>query len=177
MHVQNAKVDQECDFERKSPNLKASSVFEDSRGNRIRSLSMKVGAFSKTKTKNEILPVLVEATLALNIDMLGPNCFQGTKTTRSLNVPNHADGNQWRSFEDGDGLDDFTSSALGSGTFDFTDNVGHTGFEAEEGRKMDGLLGVILGEGLNLTAVAARALLRVESHRAMTRRRKLTMRL
>ena len=123
------------------------------------------------------LPVLVEATLALNIDVFGPDGLKGTKTTRSLDVANHADGDQWWGLEDGDGLDDFTSSALGSGTFDFTDNVSHTGFEAQKGRKMDGLLGVILGEGLDLTAVAAGALLGVESHRAMTRRRKLTVRL
>ena len=96
---------------------------------------------------------------------------------RSLYVANHANGDQWWVLEDGDGLDDFTSSALGSGTFDFTDNVSHTGFEAQKGRKMDGLLGVILGEGLDLTAVAAGALLGVEPHRAMTRRRKLTVRL
>jgi len=121
-------------------------------------------------------PVLVEATLALDIDVFGPNGLKGTKTTRSLDVANHADGDQWWGLEDGDGLDDFTSSALGSGTFDFTDNVSHTGFEAQKGRKMDGLLGVILGEGLDLTAVAAGALLGVESHRAMTRRRKLTVR-
>ena len=51
----------------------------------------------------------------------------GTLTAR---VPNHADGKQRRSFEDGNGLDDFTSTTLGSRTFNFTDNGGPPDFEA-----------------------------------------------
>jgi hypothetical protein len=42
---------------------------------------------------------------------------------------------------------------------------------------MHGLLGVILGEGLDLTAVAGGPLLGVEPHRAVARRRKLAVRL
>jgi len=121
-------------------------------------------------------PVLVEATLAFNVDMLSPDGLEGTEAAWGLDVTNHANGDQWRSLNNGHGLDNFTSAALRSGTFDLPDDMGHTGLEAEKSRKMDGLLGVILGEGLDLTTVAAGALLRIESHRAMTRRRKLTVR-
>ena len=140
------------------------------------SFQRKVGAIN-INTVTKFSPVLVEATLALDVDVLSPDGLERTEATRGLDVANHTDSNQWRSFDDGDGLDNFTGTALGSGAFDLPDDVGHTGLEAEKSRKMDGLLGVILGEGLNLTAVAAGALLRVESHRAMTRRRKLTVRL
>ncbi len=55
--------------------------------------------------------------------------------------------------------------------------MGHAGLVGEEGGQVDGLLGVVLGEGLCLSAVALGALLRVEAHGAMARRGKLAVRL
>jgi hypothetical protein len=49
---------------------------------------------------------------------------------------------------------------LGTGTVKVTDDGGHTGLVAHGGSQVDGLLGVILREALDLTAVAGSALAR-----------------
>lgn len=123
------------------------------------------------------LPVLVEATLAFNVDMLSPDGLEGTHTTRSIDITNHTDTDKCWCFNDGDGLNDFTRSTLGSRTIDFTNNVSHTSFIAKESRQMNGLLSIILREGLDFTAMALCTLLGIESHGSMARSRKLTMRL
>ena len=147
------------------------------RGNQIDLVLAFIRKLEQRAVFHNYVPVLVEATLAFNVDMLSPDSLEGTEAAWGLDVTNHANGDQWRSLNNGHGLDNFTSATLRSGTFDLPDDMSHTGLEAEKSRKMDGLLRVILREGLDLTTVAAGALLRIESHRAMTRRRKLTVRL
>ena len=129
------------------------------------------------KLRREYVPVLVEATLALHVDVLGPDGLQGTEATRSLNVANHTDADHWGSFDDGHSLNDLAGTSLRTRTFDLTDNVGHTSFEAQEGRQVAGLLSIVLREGLHLTAMTLGTLLGIESHGAMTRRRKFSVRL
>lgn len=109
--------------------------------------------------------------------MLSPDGLEGTEATWGFDVTNQTDANEWGRLNDGDGLDDLAGATFGSGTLDLTDNVGHTGLVAEESGQMDRLLGVVLGEGLHLTAMTLCPLLGVESHGAMARRRKLTVRL
>ena len=46
--------------------------------------------------------------------------------------------------------------------------MGHASLVADEGSQVNGLGGVILGEGLHLTTVAYRALLGQESQRAVS---------
>lgn len=53
----------------------------------------------------------------------------------------------------------------------------HASLVADESGQMDGLGGVILGERLDLSAMAGGTLLGVERHGAMPRRRELTVRL
>lgn len=65
----------------------------------------------------------------------------------------------------------------GSWSVSFSDHMGHASFVANEGGKMHGFSRVILGECLHLTTMTTGPLLGVESHRTMSRRRKLTMRL
>ena len=85
--------------------------------------------------------------------MLGPNGGEGSETTRGLDVTNNSDNDNWRGFDDGDGLDDLTLVHLGSRSVEVSDDVGHTGLETHGRGQVDWLLGVVLGEGLNLTPV------------------------
>ena len=129
---------------------------------------------AKLEPKIGYVPVLVEATLALLVDVLSPDGLQRTEATRGLDIADHTDGHHWRRLDDRHGLDHLASSL---GSLNLTDDVAHAGFEAEEGGHMDWLLGVILGEGLDLAAMTLGALLGIESHGTMARSRKLTVRL
>lgn len=57
-------------------------------------------------------------------------------------------GTYRRSLNDGDGLNDLLLVHLGTGSVEVTDNSGHTGLVAHGGSKVDGLLGIILGEAV-----------------------------
>lgn len=50
--------------------------------------------------------------------------------------------------DDGDSLDDFLLVRLGTGSVDIADDGRHAGLVAHSGGKVDGLLGVILGEAI-----------------------------
>lgn len=65
----------------------------------------------------------------------------------------------------------------GSGTVGLTHDVRHAGLVGDERGQMDGRRRLVLGEGLDLSAMTGGTLLRVESHGTMARRRKLAMRL
>lgn len=115
-----------------------------------------------------LVPVLVEATLDLVAQVLSPDGGERAETTGSLDVANDTNGNElkrstWlvvvqffsftgktyrRGLDDGDGLDDLLLVHLGTGTVKVTDDGGHTGLVAHGGSKVDGLLGVILGEAV-----------------------------
>lgn len=94
-----------------------------------------------------LVPVLVEASLDLVGEVLGPDGGQGSETARSLDVSDNTDNNHRRSLDDGNGLDDFLLVHLGSNTLEFTNDVGHTSLVAEEGCEVDWLLGIILETG------------------------------
>lgn len=90
--------------------------------------------------------------------MLGPNGGKGSETTGGLDVTNNTDNDNWRGFDDGDSLDNLTLVHLGSRSVEVTNNVGHTGLETHGSGQVDGLLGVVLGEGLDLTPVSGSTL-------------------
>merc|ERR1711953_1666709 len=121
-------------------------------------------------------PILVESTFAFNIDMLRPNCFQGSQTTWGFNIANHSDTHHRWSLKNGDSFDNLASTTFTSRTINFTDNMGHTSFEAQKGRQMAWFLSIILREGLHLTTMALGTFFGIESHGSMARCRKLTMR-
>lgn len=100
--------------------------------------------------------------------MLGKDGLQGTGATRSLDVSNNTDDNNWRGFDDGNGLNDFLLVDLGSWLVDITDDVGHAGLVAQEGGKVDWLAGVILGESLALTTETTGTFLGGKTHRTVT---------
>lgn len=51
-------------------------------------------------------------------------------------------------FDDGDSFDDFTFVHFGARSVEVADNGGHAGFVSEGGGEVDGVLRVVLGEGL-----------------------------
>merc|ERR1712038_2131345 len=122
------------------------------------------------------LPILVESTFAFNIDMLSPNCFQGSQTTWGFNVANHSNTHHRWSLKNGNSFDNLASTAFTSRTINLTNNMRHTSFKAQKGRQMAWFLSIILREGLHLTTMALGTFFGIESHGSMARCRKLTMR-
>jgi len=100
-----------------------------------------------------LVPVLVEATLALVGQMLGPDGGQSAETRGSLDVANDTDADHRGGLDNGDGLDDLLLVELGTGFVHITEDMGHTSLEAHEGGQMAGLLDVISGERLDLAVV------------------------
>lgn len=125
-----------------------------------------------------LVPVLVEATLDLIAQVLSPDGGERAETTGSLDVTDDTDGNELerrkkfmlgsgrffscpsfshttggkktyrRGLDDGDGLDNLLLVHLGTRTVKVTDDGGHTSLVAHGGSKVDGLLGIILGEAV-----------------------------
>lgn len=114
------------------------------------------------------VPVLVEAALDLIREVLSPDSGERAETTGGLDVADDTNHNHGGRLDDRSGLDDLTLVHLRTGTVEVANNVSHTGLVAHEGRQVDGLLGVILGERLALAAVARGALARKETKRAVT---------
>merc|ERR1719323_1140450 len=78
-------------------------------------------------------PVLVEPSLGLFSNMLGPDSLESSHTSWSLDVSNNTDADHWWSLDNGDGLDDFLLVDLGAGSVHLPDDVGHAGLVAHEG--------------------------------------------
>lgn len=72
-----------------------------------------------------LVPVLVEATLQLVVQMLGPNRGQRAQTVRSLHVADETDGNNGRRLNNCNSLHDLLLMDLGPGLVDIADNVRH----------------------------------------------------
>ncbi len=125
----------------------------------------------------DCLPVLVEPPLALLSDVGGPDGLEGAQAPRGVDVADDADAHHGRRLDDGHRLNDLLLVHLGAGTVGLPHDVGHAGLVADEGGQVAGLGRVVLGEGLDLAAVALAALLGVEPHRAMAGRRELAVRL
>merc|ERR1719507_2842493 len=104
-------------------------------------------------------PVLVEPPLALLADVLRPDSLEGSHAAGSLDVADNADGDHWRSLDDGDSLNNLLLVVLGARTVHLTHNVGHASLVSHEASHVNRLAGIILGEGLWLSTVALGPLL------------------
>lgn len=122
-------------------------------------------------------PILVEATLNIVTQVLSPDGSQGLETTGSGNVTNDTDNDHGGSLDDGDGLNNLLLVHLASRAIQITDDMGHAGLVAHEGGEVDGLTGIILGEGLDMGTHHARTLAGKESEGTVTGSFKLAVRL
>ncbi len=105
-------------------------------------------------------PVLVETALDVVVEVLGEDGGEGAEAAGSLHVADNTDDLHGRALNDGGGVDDILLDGLLTlTTLLVLDDVGHAGLVAHEGSKVDGLGGVVAGEGSNATAVVARAAL------------------
>ena len=103
-----------------------------------------------------VLPVLVEAALELIGEMLSVDGRESAEATGGLNVTDEADDLNRGALDDGDGLNDVLLEHLLTLTaFVVAGDVGHASLVTEEGGKVDGLLGVILGESSHTAAVVS----------------------
>jgi hypothetical protein len=93
-----------------------------------------------------IHPVLVESSHGVSVQLLGPDGREGSKSSGGFDVTDESDHNNGGSFQDGHGFDDFLLVQFGTGFFDVSHDVGHTGLETSESGEMARLLGVVLGE-------------------------------
>jgi hypothetical protein len=123
-----------------------------------------------------LVPVLVEATLNLVAQMLGPDGGERSETAGSLDVSHKTNNDHRRSINNGNGLNKFLLVRLGTGTVGVADDSGHTGLVAHGGRQVDGLLGVILGERLYLTPMAGSSLTGQVCQRTVTGSLELSVR-
>jgi len=122
------------------------------------------------------VPILVESASDFLGEMLGPDGLESPHAVRRLDVADDADDHDGRGLDDGHRLDHFLLVRLGSGPIHQTANMRHTGLVTGEGGKMNRLLRVILGEGLDSAFVVLASLLGQESQVAVTRRGEFTVR-
>jgi hypothetical protein len=100
-----------------------------------------------------VVPVLVESSLDLLIQVLSPDSGKGTETTGGLDVSDQTNNAHRGGLDDGDGFDDFLVVDLRSGLCGLTEDVGHTGLVAHEGGEVAWLASVVLGELANTASV------------------------
>ena len=123
------------------------------------------------------IPVLVEATFAFFTQMLSPNCFESTKTSRRLDVTNNSYAYHWRCFNNCNRLYNFFLVHFWPRPISFSHNMWHTSFKSQEGSQMWLLTCIIFREGLNLTSMTRSTFFRQESNRSMAGSLKFSVRL
>ena len=89
---------------------------------------------------------LVESSDDRLVQVLGEDGLDLLETSRGVDVSDDSDDHHLGHFDDGHGFHDFLLVKSGSRLLDFSDDVGHAGFESDKCGKMDGLGGIILGE-------------------------------
>mmetsp|Transcript_81364 Transcript_81364/g.256566 ORF Transcript_81364/g.256566 Transcript_81364/m.256566 type:complete len:231 (+) Transcript_81364:685-1377(+) len=123
-----------------------------------------------------LVPVLVEAALALITQMARPDTRQSTEAAWGLNVAHKADNDHRRGLDNRDALRNFLLVELGAGLVNIADDVSHASLVRHEGREVRGLGGVVPGEALDLAVVVLGALPRQEAEGAVARALELAVR-
>lgn len=109
------------------------------------------------------LPVLVESSEGVLVELVGPDGGQGSETSWGFDVSDDSDDDHGWGFDDGDGFDDLLLVQLGAWLIDISDDVAHTGLESGEGSQVDWFLWVILGERPYSSSVMSGSLSGAES--------------
>ena len=121
-----------------------------------------------------LVPVLVETALDVVIHVLGPNGVEGAQATRGWHIAHKTNDLHSGALNDGDGVYNILLDGLLTlATLLVLDDVGHAGLVAHERGQVDGLAGVVAGEGSNATAVVTCAPLGQVGERAASRVLKL----
>jgi len=113
-------------------------------------------------------PVLVESSHSVFVQFLGPDGGKGSKSSGSVDVSDQSDNGDGGGLENGDGLNDFFFVEFGSGSFDVSHNVGHTGLETSECGEVASLFGVVFREGSYATMVVSGSAFGGETEIAVT---------
>jgi len=100
-------------------------------------------------------PVLVVSPLSFIRNMLSPNGLQRSQTSGSFDVTNQTNTDHRRSFEDGNWFDNFLLVQLGTVSVDFSRDVGHTGFVADETGQVTFVGGFVFGVGFDSTEMSS----------------------
>jgi len=115
------------------------------------------------------IPILVAATPELFTQMLGEHGRQGPKPVGGFDVPDDADDDHGRGFDDGNGVDDFALVHEGAGAVDAADDVRHAGLVPAESGQVGLIGGIVLREGTDATGVVLGALLGQEAQATLSR--------
>ena len=100
--------------------------------------------------------------------MLGEHGLEGAEAFGRLNVADGAHNDHGRRLDDGHRLDGLLLVELGAELVHLAHNMGHARLVADEGGQVDGLGRIVLGKGLALASVTARALLGQKAQRAVS---------
>ena len=99
-------------------------------------------------------PVLVESALHIVVEVLGPDGGEGAHAAGGGDVADEADDLHGGALEHGDGVHNILLDGLLTlTTLLILDDVGHAGLVAHEGGKVDGLGGIISGEGSDAATI------------------------
>jgi len=110
-----------------------------------------------------VVPVLVEATFDLFVQVLGPHGSEGTETFGCLDVSNQTHHTHGRSLNDRHCLNNLLLVDLSTWFVGLTQDVGHTGLVAHEGGEVAWLGGVVPGKFANSSTVMGCAFAREKS--------------
>lgn len=102
-----------------------------------------------------IHPVFVKSSHSVSVQSLGPDSRKGSKSSGGFDVSNESDNNHGRGFEDGDGFNNFFFVEFGSSSFNFSDDMGHAGFESSESGEVAWFFSIISRERPDAASVVS----------------------
>jgi hypothetical protein len=91
-------------------------------------------------------PVFVESSKGIFIKFLGPNSGKSSKSSGGFDVSDNSDNNHRGAFNHGNSFNNFFFVVFGSGSFNISENMGHTSFESSESSQMTRSASIIFRE-------------------------------
>jgi hypothetical protein len=122
-----------------------------------------------------VVPVLVESSLDLLIQLLSPDSCKGSQSLGGFDVTHETNDAHRRGLNDGHSLDNFLFVDLGSGFVGLTKDVSHTGLVAHEGSEVAWLGSIVPRELSDASSVVGGSFTGEESEGSVARGFKLTV--